>query len=104
MSYFDGPKRTMSVMNVPVDVSKCGTALSISFTNVWNFGSRKLSTAMPDVLPKCSNAISISACRPEFDLFGSVWPSLTKPQPGLPPIAGQPRGDATALWIVFHES
>src|SRR5262245_63246454 len=41
---------------------------------------------------------------PEFDLFGSVWPSVMKPHAGLPPIPAQPLGDATAFWIAFHDS
>src|SRR3954471_18280062 len=103
MSYFDGPNRIMSVMNVPVDDSNFGTPSSISFTKSWNLGSSSCSTVIAGV-PKNSSAISISAWTPELDRLGSVWPSLTKPQAGLPPIAGQPFGDATALWIVFHDS
>src|SRR3954470_20368986 len=48
--------------------------------------------------------MSAIACMPEFDLFGSVWPRLTKPHAGLPPIPAQPLGDDTAWWIVFHDS
>src|ERR1051326_1390035 len=104
MSYFDGPNRIMSVMNVPVDDSKCGTLDSISLTNCWKPGSSSCSTVIPFDLPKYSIAISSTACSPEFERFGSVCPSLTKPQAAWPPIAGHPFGDTTALWIVFHDS
>src|SRR5215831_14614649 len=48
--------------------------------------------------------MSAIACRPEFDLLGSVWPSVTKPQLGLPPMPAQPLGDATALRIALQVS
>ncbi len=43
-----------------------------------------------------------SACRPELERVGSVWPSLTKPHSGLPPTAGQPRFEATASCSTFQ--
>ena len=35
MSYFDGPNRTMSVMNVPVDVSNFVTPFSSRLIHSW---------------------------------------------------------------------
>src|SRR5215813_8480408 len=48
--------------------------------------------------------MSAIACMPELDLVGSVWPSVTNPQPGLPPIPAQPLGELTAFWMVVHDS
>src|SRR5215470_13503327 len=104
MSYFDGPNRIMSVMNVPVELSKCGTPRSMSLTKSWNFGSSSCSTVSPEVMWKYSYAISASASIPEFDLLGSVWPRLTNPQAGLPPIPAQPLGELTALRMSLQVS
>src|SRR5215468_302933 len=41
---------------------------------------------------------------PEFDRLGSVWPSVTNPHPGLPPIPAQPLGEPTALRIALQVS
>src|SRR5438105_15608852 len=102
MSYFDGPNRTMPVMNVPVEVSNLVTPFSMPRTQSWYLGSSRSSTAIL-FLPVYSSVIRYSAWMPEFDLVGSVWPSLTKPQRPWPPTASQPLGEVTASWIVFHE-
>src|SRR5262249_43268693 len=104
MSKRDGPNRIMSSMNVPVEVSNLPTPFSISATNAWYFGSSRSPTVSPDDFFQYSRVIESSASSPEFDRVGSVWPSLTNPQSGLPPTAGQPRFEAIAPCSAFHVS
>jgi hypothetical protein len=67
---FDGPNRTLSVMNVPLEASKCCTPRSMSLT----LGVEQLTDGETRGDVEVRVGMSAIACMPELESVGSVWP------------------------------
>ena len=106
MSYFDGPKRTMSVMNVPVEASNFGTPFSIVLDEGLVLGLEQVADREPRASCRSTRASSSKQrLQPGVRLRRIGVAELDEAPLGLAP-DGRPalRSTTTALWIAFHET